>query len=34
VAYWAFDIGVLFTMLHAFGARLPLPDGLIGALAA
>ena len=24
VAYWAFDLGVLATMLHAFGARLPL----------
>jgi uncharacterized membrane protein YbhN (UPF0104 family) len=24
VAYWAFDIGVLVAMLHAFGARLPL----------
>jgi uncharacterized membrane protein YbhN (UPF0104 family) len=24
VGYWAFDIGVLITMLHAFGVRLPL----------
>ncbi|MBV9368157.1 MAG: flippase-like domain-containing protein [Solirubrobacterales bacterium] len=24
VAYWAFDVGVLVTMLHAFGGRLPL----------
>jgi uncharacterized membrane protein YbhN (UPF0104 family) len=23
VAYWAFDIGVLVTMLYAFGVRLP-----------
>jgi len=24
VAYWAFDVGVLVTMLHVFGVRLPL----------
>ncbi len=28
VAYWAFDIGVLVTMLHAFGVTLPL-DGVV-----
>jgi uncharacterized membrane protein YbhN (UPF0104 family) len=25
IAWWAFDLGVLVTMLHAFGATLPLP---------
>ncbi len=25
VAWWAFDIGVLVAMLHAFGAALPIP---------
>jgi uncharacterized membrane protein YbhN (UPF0104 family) len=25
VAWWAFDIGVLLAMLHAFGAALPIP---------